>query len=102
MRGFFLIYQLKLTKTHLIIIASIIIALLHFVSSPYRVVSHIYNFKLGEISEKDDPLECPDILLMVSEEVLVFDNLSGKLYLIVHAHFDTDRKNHLLEEWLYH
>ena len=27
---------------------------------------------------------------MVSEEVLVFDNLSGKLYLIVHAHMDAD------------
>ena len=43
--------------------------------------------------QKEDPLGTPDILLMVSEEVLVFDNLSGKLYLIVHAHldkFDTD------------
>lgn len=33
----------------------------------------------------DDPLDCPDILLMVSEEVLVFDNLSGKLHIVVHA-----------------
>ena len=32
-----------------------------------------------------DPLQMPDILLMVSDEVVVFDNLSGKLYLIVHA-----------------
>ncbi|EMR12949.1 anthranilate synthase component I [Methylophaga lonarensis MPL] len=32
-----------------------------------------------------DPLECPDILLMVSDELVVFDNLSGRLYLIVHA-----------------
>ncbi|MCU7834298.1 MAG: anthranilate synthase component I [gamma proteobacterium symbiont of Taylorina sp.] len=39
-------------------------------------------------TQKDDPLDTPDILLMVSEEVLVFDNLSGKLYLIVHAHID--------------
>ena len=39
---------------------------------------------------KADPLGTPDILLMVSEEVLVFDNLSGKLYLIVHAHLDED------------
>lgn len=31
-----------------------------------------------------DPLDNPDILLMVSEEVVVFDNLSGKLYPIVH------------------
>ncbi len=32
-----------------------------------------------------DPLACPDILLMVSDEVLVFDNLSGRLYLIAHV-----------------
>ncbi|OGT34183.1 MAG: anthranilate synthase component I [Gammaproteobacteria bacterium RBG_16_51_14] len=34
---------------------------------------------------KADPLGCPDILLMVSEQMIVFDNLSGKLYLIVLA-----------------
>jgi len=32
-----------------------------------------------------DELGTPDILLMVSEEVVVFDNLSGKIYLIVLA-----------------
>ena len=32
-----------------------------------------------------DELNTPDILLMVSDEVVVFDNLGGKLYLIVHA-----------------
>ncbi len=32
-----------------------------------------------------DPLGTPDILLMLSDEVVVFDNLSGKLLLIVHA-----------------
>ena len=32
-----------------------------------------------------DPLASPDILLMVSDELVVFDNLSGRLYLIVHA-----------------
>lgn len=32
-----------------------------------------------------DELDTPDILLMVSEEVVVFDNLSGKLHLIVMA-----------------
>ena len=36
-------------------------------------------------SEKSDPLGCPDILLMVSEEILVFDNLSGKVLLLTHA-----------------
>ena len=32
-----------------------------------------------------DPLKTPDILLMVSEEVLVFDNLAGTIRLIVNA-----------------
>ncbi len=35
--------------------------------------------------EKPDELGTPDILLMLSEEVAVFDNLKGRLYLIVHA-----------------
>jgi anthranilate synthase component 1 len=35
--------------------------------------------------DKPDPLRLPDILLMVSEEVLVFDSLKGKLHLVVHA-----------------
>lgn len=34
---------------------------------------------------KDDPIGNPDILLMVSEEMLVFDNLSGKVLLLTHA-----------------
>ena len=36
-------------------------------------------------SEKPDPIGAPDILLMVSEEVLVFDNLKGRLLIITHA-----------------
>ncbi len=35
--------------------------------------------------DKTDPLDNEDILLLVSEEVVVFDNLQGKLYLIVYA-----------------
>ena len=38
--------------------------------------------------DKPDPLGCPDILLMVAQEVVVFDNLSGRMYLIVHADID--------------
>jgi anthranilate synthase component 1 len=34
---------------------------------------------------RSDLIGCPDILLMVSEEVLVFDNLAGTLLLIVHV-----------------
>ncbi len=33
--------------------------------------------------DKPDALQTPDILLMLSKEVVVFDNLSGKLYFIV-------------------
>jgi anthranilate synthase component 1 len=40
-------------------------------------------------SDKPDALNCPDILLMVSEEILVFDNLSGKLMLITHVNPET-------------
>ncbi len=36
-------------------------------------------------SAKPDQLATPDILLMVSDEVVVFDNLRGRLYLVVHA-----------------
>ena len=39
-------------------------------------------------SEKPDPLGTPDILLMVSEDMLVFDNLSGKMLLLTHANPD--------------
>ena len=35
--------------------------------------------------DKPDQLGTPDILLLLSEEVAVFDNLKGRLYLIVHA-----------------
>ncbi|MCB1615528.1 MAG: anthranilate synthase component I, partial [Pseudomonadales bacterium] len=41
-------------------------------------------------STPEDTLGTPDILLMVSDRVLVFDNLSGKLTLIVHADPDEE------------
>lgn len=44
-----------------------------------------------------DPLDVPDILLMVSDEVLVFDNLSGKLMIIVHVSPEDGEANVLLE-----
>ncbi|WP_390619199.1 anthranilate synthase component I [Maricurvus nonylphenolicus] len=37
-----------------------------------------------------DVIGTPDILLMVSDEVLVFDNLAGKLILVVHANPEID------------
>jgi len=35
--------------------------------------------------DKPDPLGCPDIFLMVSDRIAVFDNISGKILIIVHA-----------------
>jgi anthranilate synthase component 1 len=32
-----------------------------------------------------DPLQTPDVLLMVSDEVVVYDNLAGKVFVICHA-----------------
>lgn len=34
---------------------------------------------------KPDPLDTPDILLLLTEELVVVDNLAGKIYLIVYA-----------------
>ncbi|MDP3609706.1 MAG: anthranilate synthase component I [Methylophilus sp.] len=39
-------------------------------------------------TNKPDVLGVPDVLLMVSEEIAVIDNLSGKLYFIVYANPD--------------
>ena len=41
-------------------------------------------------NDKPDPLKTPDIVLMVSEEVIVFDNLASKLYIIVHVDPNVD------------
>lgn len=40
--------------------------------------------------QKPDPIGAPDILLMVSEQVVVFDNLGGRLYVVVLANTDHD------------
>jgi anthranilate synthase component 1 len=49
----------------------------------YDTVRHIER-KLADTTPRDD-LGLPDIQLMVTEELAVIDNLSGKLYLIVYA-----------------
>jgi len=49
----------------------------------YETIGYIEPKLAG--AAKEDPLGTPDILLMVSEEVVVFDNLSGKLIIVVHA-----------------
>jgi anthranilate synthase component 1 len=49
----------------------------------YETIAYIEPKALQQ--QKPDALNCPDILLMVSEDVLVFDNLSGKMLLLTHA-----------------
>ena len=55
----------------------------------YETIKYIEP-KLNQ-NNKKDPIGSPDILLMVSDEVIVFDNLSGKLFIIVHA--DLEKSN---------
>lgn len=49
----------------------------------YETVRYIEK-RLADIT-KPDAIEVPDVLLMVSEQLAVVDNLSGKLYFIVYA-----------------
>jgi anthranilate synthase component 1 len=39
---------------------------------------------------RPDAIGAPDILLLVSDEVLVFDNLAGKLYAVIHVNPEYD------------
>ena len=49
----------------------------------YETIRYIEK-RLAETSNPDS-INTPDVLLMVSEEIAVVDNLSGKLYFIVYA-----------------
>jgi len=49
----------------------------------YETVRHIESKALGR--EKPDPLGTPDLLLLVSDELAIVDNVLGKLYLVVYA-----------------
>ena len=49
----------------------------------YETVRHIESHALGR--EKPDPLGTPDMLLLVSDELAVIDNVLGKLYFVVYA-----------------
>ena len=50
----------------------------------YETVRYIEP-KLAKLPEKPDPLGTPDIILLQSEEIAVFDNLASKLYFVVYA-----------------
>ena len=49
----------------------------------YETVRYVEE-RLG-VADKPDPVLSADIMLMVSDEVIVFDNLIGRLYVIVHV-----------------
>ncbi len=68
----------------------------------YETIAYLEpRLKLAAL--KPDPLQTPDVLLMVSEDLLVFDNLAGKLKLITYADprepEALDQANARLEEW---
>lgn len=52
----------------------------------YETVRYIEKRLAGV--QKPDAINVPDVLLMVSEEIAVVDNLSSKLYFIVYANTD--------------
>lgn len=49
----------------------------------YETIQYIEPRLKGEA--KPDVLQAPDIFLMVSKELVVFDSLSGKIFIIVHV-----------------
>ena len=49
----------------------------------YETIRYIEP-RLGPMT-KPDAIGAPDILLMVSDEVVVFDNLQGRLYVVIHV-----------------
>jgi len=49
----------------------------------YETIRYIEP-RLGKMA-KPDVIGAPDILLTVSDEVVVFDNLKGKLYVVIHV-----------------
>ncbi|XSG86298.1 MAG: anthranilate synthase component I [Methylohalobius sp. ZOD2] len=69
----------------------------------YETIAYIEP-KLEAAQAKPDPLQNPDILLMVTEDLVVFDNLSGTLQLITHADPEEpdalDQAQRRLEQWV--
>ena len=59
----------------------------------YETIQYIEPRLKGEA--KPDVLNTPDIFLMVSKELVVFDSLSGKIFLIVHV---DPNKTHALDQ----
>jgi anthranilate synthase component 1 len=56
----------------------------------YEMVRHVEPRALA--AEKPDPLGTPDMLLLVSDELAVMDNVLGKLYLVVYCEPGEEKK----------
>ncbi|KAF0813197.1 Anthranilate synthase component 1 [Andreprevotia sp. IGB-42] len=65
----------------------------------YETIGYIEKKLAG--SHKPDPIGAPDIQLLLSEEIVVVDNLSGKLYLVVYADPTADNAYGQAEERLF-
>ncbi len=63
----------------------------------YETVAFIEP-RLKAITGKPDELGVPDIRLLVSDELAVFDNLQGRLYLIVNVDPQTDQDSWLIAQ----
>ena len=63
----------------------------------YDTIRYIEPRLAGGADDKADPLALPDILLLVAQELVVFDNLSGKLYCIGHHAADDDADRERVE-----
>ncbi len=49
------------------------------------------RLRTAQAADKPDPIGVPDILLMVCDDLVVFDNLSGRLQLLTHADPSTEQ-----------
>lgn len=58
---------------------------------------HYFESRLGKKTQERQ-IEVPDILLMLSKELAVLDNLSGKIYLIVYADVSAENTYHQARE----
>jgi anthranilate synthase component 1 len=54
----------------------------------YEIIEHIEDKLKGKAAK--DELHIPDVNLLVAEEIAVFDNLEGKVWIIIHANPEDD------------
>lgn len=65
----------------------------------YDTVRYVEERLKDSVPAQDD-IQAPDIELLVSEELVVFDNLSGQVHVIVHADLSTEKSHSKAESRL--